>query len=167
MSEWLPDDHLAHFASDAADALDLSAFHAPMRASVGARHCSIRRCWCKVVVYAYANGVAARVARKLREVVAFRVLAAGKFPVLGTIRERRHGHREALTRLFVQVVKLARESGLLKLGRVGIDGPKHKGHASKRKAMSYVCRQGAEVRLKAEIAALLQQAEAIDQKEDR
>ena len=80
-----------------------------------------------VVVFGYANGVVAKVARKLREVVAFRVLAAGNFPAHRTTRELRQVHREGLTGLFVQVVKLARESGLLKLGRVGIDGPSSRG----------------------------------------
>ena len=168
VSEWLPDDHLAHFINDAVDALDLQAFHARYEGD-GRRNTPFDPAMLvKVVVYGYANGVVSsrQVARKLHEDVAFRVLAAENFPAHRTIREFRQVHREALAGLFVQVVKLAHESGLLKLGRVGIDGTKLKANASKRKAMSYSRMQSEELRLKAEIAALLQQAEATDQKED-
>lgn len=169
VSEWLPEGHLAHFTNDAVDALDLHAFHARYQGD-GRRNTPFDPAMLvKVVVYGYANGVVSsrRVARKLHEDVAFRVLAAENFPAHRTIREFRQVHREALAGLFVQVVKLAHESGLLKLGRVGIDGTKLKANASKRKAMSYGRMQSEELRLKAEIAALLQQAEATDQKEDQ
>ncbi len=169
VSEWLPEDHLAHFISDAVDALDLQAFHARYEGD-GRRNTPFDPAMLvKVVVYGYANGVVSsrQVARKLHEDVAFRVLAAENFPAHRTIREFRQVHREALAGLFVQVVKLAHESGLLKLGRVGIDGTKLKANASKRKAMSYGRMQSEEVRLQAEIAALLHQAEATDQKEDQ
>lgn len=169
VSEWLPEGHLAHFINDAVDALDLQAFHARYVGD-GRRNAPFDPAMLvKVMVYGYANGVVSsrQVARKLHEDVAFRVLAAENFPAHRTIREFRQVHREALAGLFVQVVKLAHESGLLKLGRVGIDGTKLKANASKRKAMSYGRMQSEELKLKGEIAALLQQAEATDQKEDR
>lgn len=169
VSEWLPEGHLAHFISDAVDVLDLQAFHARYEGD-GRRNTPFDPAMLvKVVVYGYANGVVSsrQVARKLHEDVAFRVLAAENFPAHRTIREFRQVHRDALAGLFVQIVKLAHESGLLKLGRVGIDGTKLKANASKRKAMSYARMQSEELRLKAEIATLLQQAEATDQKEDQ
>jgi transposase len=169
VSEWLPEGHLAHFINDAVDALDLHAFHARYDGD-GRRNTPFDPAMLvKVVVYGYANGVVSsrQVARKLHEDVAFRVLAAENFPAHRTIREFRQVHREALAGLFVQVVKLAHESGLLKLGRVGVDGTKLKANASKRKAMSYGRMQSEERRLQAEIAALLQQAEVTDQKEDQ
>lgn len=169
VSEWLPEGHLAHFINDAVDALDLSALHARY-AGDGRRNAPFDPAMLvKVVLYGFASGVVSsrQVARKLHEDVAFRVLAAENFPAHRTLREFRQVHRAALAGLFVQVVKLAHEAGLLKLGRVGIDGTRIKANASKRKAMSYGRMQTQEARLKAEIAALMQQAEATDSKEDR
>jgi transposase len=169
VSDWLPDGHLAHFINDAVDALELGAFHTRYQGD-GRRNMPFDPAMLvKVVLYGFASGVVSsrQVARKLQENVAFRVLAAENFPAHRTIREFRQVHREALGGLFVQVVKLAHEAGLLKLGRLGIDGTKLKANASKRKAMSYGRMQSEEVRLKAEIAALMKQAEALDDKEDR
>ena len=169
VSDWLPDGHLAHFINDAVDALDLSAFHERYQGD-GRRNMPFDPAMLvKVVLYGFASGVVSsrQVARRLHEDVAFRVLAAENFPAHRTIREFRQVHAKALGGLFVQVVKLAHEAGLLKLGRLGIDGTKLKANASKRKAMSYGRMQSEEVRLKAEIAALMKQAEALDDKEDR
>ena len=169
VSEWLPEDHLAHVISDTVDTLDLSAFHARYEGD-GRRNMPFDPLMLvKVILYGFATGVVSsrQVARKLKEDVAFRVLAAENFPAHRTIREFRQVHRDALAGLFVQVVKVAQEAGLLKLGRIGIDGTKMKANASKRKAMSYARMHSEEVRLKGEIAALLKQAETTDQKEDR
>lgn len=169
VSDWLPDGHLAHFINDAVDALDLSALHARYEGD-GRRNMPFDPAMLvKVVLYGFASGVVSsrQVARKLHEDVAFRVLAAENFPAHRTLREFRQVHAKALGGLFVQVVKLAHEAGLLKLGRLGIDGTKLKANASKRKAMSYGRMQSEEVRLKAEMAALMKQAEAVDEKEDR
>ena len=91
-------------------------------------------------------------ARKLREDVAFRVLSANSYPAHRTIREFRQLHSAELSALFVQVVQLAREAGLVKLGRLWIDGTKIKANASKRKAMGYGRMRDEETRLEREIA---------------
>lgn len=121
----------------------------------------------KVLVYAYASGVfsSRKIARKLHEDVAFRVLAADNFPAHRTIREFRALHLSEFTDLFVQVVRLAREMGLLKLGTIAVDGTKIKANASRHKAMSYGRMQTTEIELKAQIAALLQKATNTDEAE--
>src|SRR5690606_34645112 len=132
VSEWLPEDHLAHVISDTVESLDLSAFHARYDGD-GRRNMPFDPAMLvKVVLYGFATGVVSsrQVARKLKEDVAFRVLAAENFPAHRTIREFRQVHRDALAGLFVQVVKVAQEAGLLKLGRIGIDGTKIKANAS-------------------------------------
>ena len=88
---------------------------------------------------AYATGVfsSRKIARKLHEDVAFRVLAADNFPAHRTLSDFRAVHLKELSELFVQVVRLAREMGLVKLGTVAIDGTKVKANASRHKAMSY------------------------------
>ena len=121
----------------------------------------------KVLVYAYASGVfsSRKIARRLEEDVAFRVLAAGNFPAHRTIREFRQLHLAEFSALFVQIVQLAREAGLVTLGRVGIDGTKVKANASRHKAMSYGHMLKAEAELKAQIEALLAKARAADEAE--
>lgn len=169
VSEWLPEDHLVHVISDTVETLDLGVFHARYEGD-GRRNTPFDPAMLvKVILYGFATGIVSsrQVARKLKEDVAFRVLAAENFPAHRTIREFRQVHRDALAGLFVQVVKVAQEAGLLKLGRIGIDGTKMKANASKRKAMSYARMLSEEARLNGEIAALLKQAEATDQKEDQ
>src|SRR5271169_1127164 len=169
LSEWLPEDHLAYFISDAVEAMDLQDFHARYEGDGRRRQPFDPRMMVKVLIYGYASGVfsSRKMARKLREDVAFRMLCANNYPAHRTIREFRQLHLKEFSALFVQVVKLAKEAGLVSLGRVGIDGTKIKANASKHKAMSYGRMQEEEVRLKREIAGLLKQAEAHDEAEEK
>lgn len=169
LQDWLPEDHRAYFISDAVDTLDLSAFYARYEGDGRRRQPYEPSMMVKVLVYAYASGVfsSRKIARRLEEDVAFRVLAAGNFPAHRTLREFRRVHLPEFSALFVQIVQLAREAGLVKLGRVGIDGTKVKANASKHKAMSYQRMNDKEKQLKAEIDALVNQAEARDEAEDR
>jgi transposase len=167
LQEWLPEGHLAHFISDAVDGLDLGAFHARY-AKDGPRNQPFHPAMMvKVLVYGYATGVfsSRKIARKLHEDVAFRVLAARNFPAHRTIREFRALHLKELGELFVQVVRLAREMGLVKLGTIAVDGTKVKANASRHKAMSYGHMLKAEAELKAQIQALLNKARAADEAE--
>ena len=104
-----------------------------------------------------------KIATKLHEDIAFRVLAASNFPAHRTIREFRALHLAEFTELFVQVVRLAREMGLTKLGTIAVDGTKIKANASRHKAMSYARMQTAEIELKAQIEALVQKAANADE----
>jgi hypothetical protein len=118
----------------------------------------------KVLIYGYATGVfsSRKLARKLHEDVAFRVLGAGNFPAHRTLSDFRALHLKELAALFVQVVKLARECGLVKLGTIAVDGTKVKAKASRHKAMSYRRMEQAEAELKAQIDQLLARAKATD-----
>ena len=168
MREWLPEGHLAHHVSDLVDGLDLTAFYVPYEGD-GRRNAPYEpRMMVKVLLYAYATGVfsSRRVARKLEEDVAFRVLAAGNVPQHRTLCEFRRRHLEDFQALFVEVVRLAQELGLARLGKLSIDGTKVRANASKRKAMSYDRMQEEEQRLESEIEALLRQADAVDEAED-
>ena len=118
----------------------------------------------KVLIYAYATGTfsSRAVARKLEEDVAFRMLAAGNFPQHRTVCEFRCRHLGEFSELFVQVVRVAREMGLARFGKLSVDGTKVRANASKRKAMSYERMGQEEVRLQAQIEALLRKAGAVD-----
>jgi transposase len=167
LQEWLPEGHLAHFISDAVDGLDLSAFHARYEKDGPRNQPFHPAMMVKVLVYGYATGVfsSRKIARKLHEDVAFRVLAASNFPAHRTIRDFRAFHLKELSDLFVQVVRLAREMGLVKLGTIAVDGTKVKANASRHKAMSYGHMLKAEAELKAQIDALLNKARAADEAE--
>src|SRR5580765_406347 len=163
IQDWLPEGHLAHFISDTVDTLDLGAFHARYDKGGPRNQPYHPAMMVKVLVYGYATGVfsSRKLARKLHEDVAFRVLAAGNYPAHRTICDFRALHlEEELSALFVQVVKLARECGLAKLGTIAVDGTKIKANASRHKAMSYARMQKAEVELKAQIDALMAKAKA-------
>ena len=164
LQDWLPEGHLAYFISDTVDALDLSAFYARY-AGGGARNQPFHPLMMvKVLVYGYATGVfsSRKIERRLHEDLAFRLLGAGNFPRHRTIRDFRALHLKELSELFVQVVRLAREMGLVKLGTVAIDGTKLQANASRHKAMSYERMQQAEAELKAQIDALLERASSTD-----
>ncbi|MGX6564750.1 IS1182 family transposase [Cupriavidus necator] len=167
LEEWLPEGHLAYFISETVDALDLSAFHGRY-AGGGPRNQPFHPAMMvKVLIYGYATGVfsSRKLARKLHEDVAFRVLAAGNFPAHRTLSDFRALHLIELENLFVQVVQLARECGLVKLGTIAVDGTKVKANASRHKAMSYKRMKQAEDELKSEIKALLDRAKATDEQE--
>ena len=166
--EWLPEGHLAHHVSDLVDGLDLTAFYAPYEGD-GRRNAPYDpRMMVKVLLYAYATGVfsSRRIARKLEEDVGFRVLAAGNFPQHRTLCEFRRRHLSDFQALFVEVVHLAQELGLARLGKLSVDGTKVRANASKRKAMSYDRMQEEERRLENEVKALLRQADEVDEAED-
>ena len=164
LQDWLPEGHLAYFIGDTVDALDLKAFYARY-AGGGARNQPFHPAMMvKLLVYGYATGVfsSRKIERRLHEDLAFRMLGAGNFPKHRTIREFRAPHLKDLGDLFVQVVKLAREMGLVKLGTVAIDGTKIKANASRHKAMSYERMQQTEAELRAQIDALLERAKTTD-----
>jgi transposase len=168
IQDWLPEGHLAHFISDTVDTLDLAAFHARYDQDGPRNQPFHPAMMVKVLLYGYATGVfsSRKIARKLHEDVAFRVLAAGNFPAHRTIRDFRAFHLQELSELFVQVVRLAREMGLVKLGTIAVDGTKVSANASRHKAMSYGHMLKAEAALKAQIDALLKRAQHADEAEN-
>ena len=167
LQDWLPEGHLAYFISDTVDSLDLQAFYARYEGGGSRNQPFHPAMMVKVLVYAYATGVfsSRKIAKKLHEDVAFRVLAADNFPAHRTISDFRAFHLKELGALFVQVVRLACEMGLVKLGTIAVDGTKVKANASRHKAMSYGHMLKVEAELKAQIAALLQRAKAADEAE--
>jgi transposase len=164
LQEWLPQDHLAHFICDTVDQMDLEAFYARYEGGGSRNQPFHPAMMVKVLVYAYASGVfsSRKIAKKLHEDVAFRVLSAGNFPKHRTICDFRALHLQELSTLFVQVVKLARECGLVKMGTIAVDGTKLRANASKHKAMSYERMQAADKQLQQQVKELLDRAARTD-----
>ncbi|MBI4002841.1 MAG: IS1182 family transposase [Nitrospira defluvii] len=168
LQDWLPEDHLAYFVSDLVAELDLGPILKTYGPVARGNAPYDPRMLVRVLFYAYAVGIPAsrQIARKLEEDVAVRVLAANQRPDFRTLSDFRKQHLAALTDLFVQVLRLCQRAGLVKLGHVALDGTKLQANASKHKAMSYARMGTEEARLKAEVATLLQQAEAADVQDD-
>ena len=168
LREWLPEGHLAEHVSDLVDGLDVTRLYKAYEGDGRRKSPYEPAMMLKVLIYGYATGVfsSRRIARKLEEDVAFRVLAAGNFPNHRTICEFRRRHLEDFKQLFVEVVRLAGELGVANLGRLSIDGTKVRANASKRKAMSYGRMQQEEARLEGEIEALVTRAQETDTAED-
>jgi transposase len=168
LRDWLPEDHLAFFVSDLIDQLDLSAITAVYEDEERGYPPYHPVMLTKVLVYAYCVGVfsSRKIQRRLVEDVAFRVLAAGNEPDFRTIADFRKTHLATLKGFFEQVLRLARELGAPRVGRVALDGSKIKANASKHKAMSYDRMREKQQQLREEVSQLLAQAEAVDAAED-
>jgi transposase len=167
LDEWVPEDHLARFIGDLVETLDLHAIEETYAEERGYPPYHPRM-MVAVLLYAYCTGTysSRKIAAKLVDSVAFRYLAAGNQPDFRTLSEFRKRHGAALAALFMQGLRLCRQAGLIKLGRIAIDGTKIKANASKHKAMSYGRMREKEAALEREVAALLRQAEATDREED-
>ena len=169
LREWLPEDHLVWFILDVVSQLDVS----PIERAIQSKDARGQRPYhpgmmVALLVYAYCTGVYSSrgIERACQEDVAFRVITGNTQPYFTTINEFRRVHRDQFGVLFVEVLKLCREAGLVKLRHVAIDGTKVKANASKHKAMSYkrLCKEDG--RLRAEVDRLLDEAEAVDAMED-
>lgn len=169
LRSWLPEGHLALFVSDVVEALDLSLILEPYERGDGRGYPPYHPVMMvKLIVYGYCTGKTS--SRKLEkatwEDVACRVLAGNQQPDHDSIADFRRRHLKELAGLFVQVLKLCQEAGLVKLGHVSVDGTKVKANASRHKAMSYERMTETETRLVREVEALLAEAEAADKAED-
>lgn len=167
--ELVPANHLSHFVRDTVRTdLDLSAIVSAYQEERGypPYHPVMMTA---LLLYAYTQGVfsSRRIARACEERVDFMAVTALQKPDFRTVNEFRRRHLKALGELFVQVLKLCRRAGLVKLGHVALDGTKIKANASKHKAMSYARMQAAEKELADAVAGWLKRAEAEDEAEDR
>ena len=162
VNEWLPERHLARFVVEVIDGLDLSAMSRSYRGTGSASYHPALLLG--VLVYGYATGVfsSRKLERATYDSVAFRFIAANDHPDHDTIATFRRRFLKEIEGLFVQVLELAREMGMLKMGTVALDGTKIHANASRHSALSYEYAGKIAAQLKAEVAELLAQAEAAD-----
>jgi transposase len=175
LDEWLPDGHLARFVAElVGEALDLSAVYAD--------YIEVRgyppydpRLMLRLLIYGYMTGVRSSraIERRCVDDVGFRWLAADQAPDFRSIARFRRRHLPALADLFLQSLRLAQRLGMVKMGRVALDGTKLEANASRHKAMSHSRLVDKEEQSEAEVAelenvvaALLADAEATDAAED-
>ena len=168
LRDWLPGGHLAYFIIDLMDHLDLSEIHASYGGDGRGQPPYNPAMMTALVLYAYCVGKPSsrKIERATHEDVGFRVIAANQHPDHDSICAFRKRHLKALSGLFFQVLKLCRESGLVKLGHVALDGTKVRANASKHKAMSYKRMKAKEDELERQVRELFELAERVDAEED-
>jgi transposase/IS5 family transposase len=162
IEEWVAEDHLARFIVDIVDNLDLSEItkHYQRRGSE-AHHPSTLL---SLLIYGYATGVysSRKIEQATHDSLVFRYIAGNTHPDHTSLANFRKNHRCKFESIFVQVLTIATEMKLLKLGNIAIDGSKVKANASKHKALSYGHILKLETQLKAEVATLIKNAEEAD-----
>lgn len=164
----LPQDDLVFFVLDTVGKLDLHRFYAPYEKETrGAPPFAPKMMVC-LLLYAYCVGVfsSRKIAQACERNLAFIAIVGTDRPDFRTISDFRKLHLEAFCDVFVQVLRIAAESGLVKLGNVSTDGTKIQGNASRHKAMSYGYMKKEVERLREEIEALVTQAHQQDAEDD-
>ena len=164
----LKEDDLVFFLLEIIEHLDLSAFYAPYQTELrGAPPFNPAKMLC-LLLYAYCIGVfsSRKMAKACEFNMAFRAIVGDDIPNFRTISDFRKDHLELIEDIFLQVLKLAAEAGLVGLGNISFDGSKFKADASRHKAMSYGYMKKEEERLKAEIKALLEKANEADRQDE-
>jgi transposase len=160
--DWLPADDVAHFVVAAVERVPLGAF--AVRPIPGGKAQYHPRLLLALLIYAYANGIfsSRRIERATYRDLGVRYVAANLHPDHDTIAAFRRANRAAFEAAFLQVLLLARESGLLRLGMVAIDGTKLDANASKVRSVRYDRAKELRQKLAADIAELTARAEAAD-----
>ena len=162
LRDWIPEDDLAHFVIEAVERVDLGVFKVNHRGTGSAQYHP--RMMLALVIYCYANGIfsSRRIERATHRDIGVRFVAANRHPDHDTIARFRRENFAAVSESFLQVLLLARELKLLRVGLVSVDGSKFKANASKHRSVTYERAGGLIAQLEGEIAALLGRAEAAD-----
>lgn len=162
LKDWLPGDDLAHFIIAAVERVPMGAFKVNDRNSGSAQYHP--RMMLALLIYAYANGIfsSRRIERASHRDIGVRFVAANTHPDHDTIVTFRRENKAAIEAAFLQVLLLAKETGLLKVGNVSIDGTKIDANASRAKSLRYDRAKELREKLKADIAALMAQAADAD-----
>lgn len=162
VQEWLPQNHLARFVVEIVERLDLGSMTTAYRGrGSDAFHPAMM---VALLFYGYASGVfsSRRLERATYDSVAFRYVAANRHPDHDTIAHFRQRFLQELSALFVQILQVAQETGVLKVGQVSLDGTKVHANASRHSALSWEHACKIEAQLQAEVEELLRLAEAAD-----
>ncbi len=168
VQDWLPENDMVYFLLDTVNELDISAITQKYEQEKRGFPPFHPRMMVALLLYAYCRGVfsSRKIMQACQERISFKVIVGDDIPNFRTISDFRKLHLKELQLLFVQILQLCHEAGLIKLGHIALDGTKIKANASRHKAMSYGRMLTEEKRLKEEIEQLLEKAGAIDEQED-
>jgi len=167
LQDWLPPDHLARFIVEAVEQLDLRRIEESYECRGNLAYSP--KLLVALLVYGYSAGVfsSRKLERACSDSVAFRFVAANQAPDHDTIAAFRKRILPELQDIFLQVLRIAKELGLLKVGIVSVDGTKIKANASKHHALSHSYTGKLTAKLRREIAKLLKMAEAAERDEEK
>jgi transposase len=162
MRDWVPEDDLCHFVIEAVAHVDMRTFAVNTRGSGSPQY--EPRMMLALLIYCYANGICSsrRIERATYRDVAVRFVAANTHPDHDTIATFRRRNEAAFKAAFLEVLLLARELRLLKVGTVSVDGTKIDANASKHKSVRYDRAKVLREKLQADIAELVAKAESAD-----
>ena len=168
IQDWLPENDLVYFLLDTVHELDISAIVQTYEREKRGFPPFHPRMMVALLLYSYCRGIfsSRKIMHACQERLSFKVIVGDDIPNFRTISDFRKLHLQKLQQLFVQVLQLCREAGLVKFGHIALDGTKVKANASRHKAMSYGRMKQEEKRLTEEIKQLLERAESIDEQED-
>ena len=163
LNDWLPADHLARYLVTIVDRLDLSAIY-EQYGGKGGKEAHHPKVLLLLLFYGYATGVfsSRKIERATYDSVAFRFLSADTHPDHDTIASFRRRFLPQLEEIFVQILFIARQTGLLQVGNVSLDGTKVKANASKHKALSYAHALKLQAQYEEEVRRLMALAEEAD-----
>jgi transposase len=166
--DWLPEDHQVYFLLEVSEQIDISPIVNDYDSEKGGQPPFHPRMMLVLLLYSYSVGVfsSRKIMARCETDVAFRVIVGEDIPDFRRVSEFRRRHLEQMQSLFIEVLALCREAGLLNVGRLALDGTKVKANASRHKAMSYDRMTAEEERLQKEIDELLRQAQAADEADD-
>jgi transposase len=166
LRDWVAEDDLVHFVISAVERLPLWTFHVNHKGTGSEQYPP--HLMLALLIYSYANGIfsSRRIERATYRDVAVRFLCANRHPDHDSICAFRRNNLDAIAAAFVDVLELARELKLLKLGTVSLDGTHLKASASKDKNVTYERAQQLRTQLREDVQQLLQQAEGADQKDE-
>jgi transposase len=164
----LREDDLVFFLMDIIPTLDLSAFHSYYQGETRGQPPFDVTMMVILLTYSYCVGVfsSRKIAAACERNLAFRVIVGDDAPNFRTISDFRKIHEEAMKALFLEVLRLAGELGMVRLGNLSTDGTKIDANASRHKAMSYGYMEKEEERLKAEIEELMKKSQQMDDADD-
>jgi len=166
LRDWVAQDDMVHFVIEAVEGMHLGTLKVNRRGSGSEQYPP--KMMLSLLIYCYANGIfsSRRMERATYRDVAVRYLTGDTHPDHDTICTFRRENFEAVSEAFLQVLQLAREMGVLKVGTVSVDGTHLRANASKDKNVRYDRAGELEQQLRNDIEELLQQAEQMDQQED-
>jgi transposase len=167
IDEWLPKEHLARYIVEITEELDLEEIYKAYSGE-GGKEAYHPKVLLSLLFYGYATGTfsSRKIERATYDSVAFRYIAANTHPDHDTIATFRKRFLPQLQTLFIQILMIAKETGMLKVGKVSLDGTKVKANASKHKALSYAHANKLHKQLEAEVKTLMQKAQEADRDDE-
>ena len=163
--DWIGEDDIAHFILEAVERVSMTRFHVNKRGGGSAQYHP--RMMLALLIYCYVNGFfsSRRIERATYRDIGCRFITANLHPDHDTIAKFRRENLEAFSECFLEVLLLAKELKLLKVGTVSVDGTQIKANASRNRSIRYDRAQELRQKLEVDIEELMLQAEKTDREE--